>query len=654
MRTSKGLRISAAAATAATGAICALAVIPASAGAAFDPSFSTQCQGASSIAGRGASFQRTAQLAWGVEALAPDAAPAGGVGFGYATAANGGCGDFKLPAAGGSKKVTFEPRGSGDGRNAVGANTGTGLAGVRDTSVHYGAADEPPSVAQLTAANNGPDGAAGTADDAVLYTVPVAQSSVGVLVKLPDTCTVPYASHQLSRANLEGAFAGNAGFRTWGEILPAIQGADANATAACKAKSFKRIVRLDSSGTTFAFKNYLRDISPTDFKVADGNTTWPNNSGATAVVRPTSNGAGPLLDLLSTQSTDGGIGYADLGAARSRGFDTDVTGTTPSDTDSTFWVRVQRKDQTYQSPALDDKKSATDTGANCKNVTYSDVSTGGLPTVKQSWLDVTSSASAADYPLCALTYALVWEDMAKASVGHAASLPDYTQSQARGVKDFLGYVLNIGGGQKELAPAGYQALPAVTGGTTATAGSVLAIAQAAQKELTWNKSTVVDPGTGGGTGGGGTGGGGTTPTPVTTTPTPTTPTPTVPTVPAVVPTTPKPATPTTPAPAKATVKVSKAAALKGRKVTLSVSPSGAGRVSVSATTGTGKKKVTVATGSATAKKSGVLKVTLKPTSKGRKALKAGRSVKISFKVTFTNADGSKTTSTKTLKVKIKR
>lgn len=658
MRTFTSLRIGAAAATAATGAVCALAVVPASAGAAFDPSFSAQCQGASSIAGRGASFQRTAQLAWGARALAPDAADPTATGFGYATTADGGCASFKLPTAG-SNSVTFEPRGSGDGRNALGASTAAGVAGVRDTAVHFGAADEPPSAAQIAAANNGPDAAAGTADDAVLYTVPVAQSAVGVVVKLPDGCTVPYAAHQLSRANLEGAFAAAAGFTTWGDVLPAMTGADAAGTAACKAKVFKRVVRFDSSGTTFAFKNYLRDIKPADFPATLGNTAWPNNTdgSATAVARPATNGAGAQLDLLSTQTANGGIGYADLGAARSRGYDTDVAGTTPSDTDSTFWVRIERKDGAFQSPALGDTKGTANTGANCRNVTYADAGTGGLPTVKQSWLDVTASASTADYPLCALTYGLVWEDLAKAGVGRAAGKPEYTQGQARGVKDYFGYVLSIGGGQKELAPAGYQALPAVSG-TTATAGSVLAIAQAAQKELTWNRSAVVNPGTGGGgTGGGGTGGGGTPTTPVTPAPTPTTPAPApAPSVPVVVPPAPRPAVPApTPAtPAKATVRIARAAALKGRRITLSVTPSAAGRVSVSATTGTGRKKVTVATGSATAKKAGALKVTLKPTSKGRRALKAGRSVRISFKVTFTDADGSKTTVTRTIKVKIKR
>jgi hypothetical protein len=132
-------------------------------------------------------------------------------------------------------------------------------------------------------------------------------------------------------------------------------------------------------------------------------------------------------------------------------------------------------------------------------------------------------------------------------------------------------------------------------------------------------------------------------TPTTTTPTTTTPTTTTPG--------PPPKTPV----AKPKLAVSaKAVAAKGRKVTLTVSPSAAGRVTVAASTGTGKKRVTVGSGSATAKKAGSLKLTVKPSSKGKKALKAGRTAKIAFKVTFTRADGQKITVTRTIKVKIKR
>lgn len=649
MRITTGLRVGAAA----VGALSALAILPGGASAAFDGAHASQCASPASIAGRGASFQRQAQLAWGAQLLAPDPGAAEANGFGYATTPQGGCSAFAL---GGSFKVTYEPMGSGDGRKAFGASTVNANpgatppvaqeAGIRDTRIQFGGADEPPTAAQLTQANIGPDHAAGTADDAVLHTIPVAQSSVAVVVKLPAGCTVPAASRKISRVALDGAFGASVAYRTWGAILPAISG------AGCSDKPLTRVVRFDSSGTTFAFKNYLRAITLATWPTSLGNTAWPNDSGATATVRPAANGAGALLDTLSAQTTNGGIGYADLASARARGYDsaTVSVGGSPQadDADSTLWLSVERKDGAYQSPALNDLKGTATPGSNCRNVSYSDPATGKLPSTTESWATVDGTATVTDYPLCALTYALAWEDMAKASIGHAAGRPDYTQDQARAVRDYLGYALNVNGGQAALAPNGYQALPSVNSGSGAPVdGSVLAIAQAGQAKLTWNKQTVVDPGPGDGGGDpdpGNGGNGGNTNPPVVTPPGVTPPIVTPPVVkPPVV------APPTV----RANVKLGKASAGKGRVLALTVTPSGAGKLSVSATSGSGKKRIVVGSGSATAKAAGALKLTIKPTAKGRKALKAGRTVKLAVKVTFVAADGTRTTSSSTLKLKIK-
>lgn len=131
--------------------------------------------------------------------------------------------------------------------------------------------------------------------------------------------------------------------------------------------------------------------------------------------------------------------------------------------------------------------------------------------------------------------------------------------------------------------------------------------------------------------------------------TPQAPTPTTPTVP-------KAPTPTTPtAPVKPRISVAaKAVAGKGRRITVTVTPSGAGRVGVAASTGSGRNRVAVGSGGATAKKAGALKVTVSPSSKGRKALRAGRTVKVTFRVTFTAADGQRVVSSRTIKVKIRR
>jgi hypothetical protein len=656
MRTITGLRISAAAA----GAICALAVLPVGANAAFDTAHDAQCENGVTIAGIGASFQRQAHLAWGARIMAPDAADPEDNGFGVASTVNGGCASFRV---GGQQQVTFEPQGSGEGRAAMGAT------GVRNSNYQFGAADEPPTEAQLKIANEGPTTA--TTDDAVLLTVPVAQSSVAPVIKLPAGCTVPADGRQMTREILEGAFAGKAGYTLWGQVLPGIVGTD------CADKPVQRVVRFDSSGTTFALKNYLRDVNASDFPTSLGNTSWPNDTAGTptATVRPTSKGAGALLDTLNNLA-GGGIGYADLAAARNRGFDSNVLPGTitppgggapvvnpdagkPDPADTTFWVRVQGRDQQFRSPALNDTKGTTNTGSNCREAKYTDAATGKIPAVTQSWYGVNANASTAAYPLCALTYELVWQDMAKANVNLGATMPAYTQDQARSVKDYLGYVVNAGGGQAALAPNGYQGLPSIdsTSGA-AVPSSILDVAEVAQRSITWNGAPIVAPPTGGGdtggdggntggdggnTGGdGGNTGGGSTTTPVVTTPSVATPLPVAPVV---------PATPATPA---AKVTVTKAVGAKGRRIVLTVSPSAAGKLAVSATTLSGKKTVTIGKGTLTVKKGGKLVLTITPSSAGKRALKPGRTVKVTFKVTFTAKTGKKSTVTKTVKVKIKR
>lgn len=450
-------------------ASAAFVALPGSASAAFDASHDTTCEvsGAVTAAGVGASFQREAQLAWGAEVLAPNAGGPFASGFGYldvfnaSTNATGhGCADAALvstsPLVKGSTAVTYEPTGSGAGRRAFGASTVSGQAGIRNTNFVYGGADEAPTSAEIAAANEGPT--TGSSDDAVLHTIPVAQSSVAVVVKLPANCNVVAdpAERRISRTALAAAFAGTA--TTWSAVLP-----NATLTGAGCSTSVKRVVRLDSSGTSFAFKGYLESIDPTSFSGL-ANTAWPNE-GTNAVVRGAANGAGSQLDALNARA-DGGIAYADLATARDKGFDWDDDLATADD-DQTFWVYVQRSTLAYASPAVSDDQSATGSqrGSNCATTTYANTGGGALPSTTQSWFGVSANETSGGYSLCALTYGLAWERPSQANVGSAQPL--ITQDQARVARDYLGYVVEdkngLNGtpraGQSQLAAAGYQKLP---------------------------------------------------------------------------------------------------------------------------------------------------------------------------------------------------
>lgn len=457
------------------GVAAAFVAVPGSASASFGSGHVNPCQNPASIAGVGASFQRDAQLAWGATLLAPNPGGPNATGFGYldlynaSTNPNGhGCASF---AIGGGKTVSYEPKGSGDGRKAFGASTVVGEAGVRNTNYAFGGADEPPTAAQLVEANNGADHAVGGGDDAVLHTIPVAQSAVAVDVKLPAGCTLTASSttRAISRDALEGVFAARSGYTQWGQILPSIVG------PGCTTKPIQRVVRQESSGTTFAFKNYLRSIAPngsTDFPAptSANNTVWPNDSGSTAVVRPSSAGAGPLLDTLAGL-TDGGIGYADLATSRAKAFDW-VTGGSAG-ADDKVWLYVERAPVapattgTYVSPAVNNNAGVTgaNKGSKCLNVDYQDGVGGALPATTASWANVNAVSTTSDYAICALTYALAWE---RPSLANNGSLqPLLTEDQARAVRDYLAFDVDaktaIGStpvaGQSQLAAAGYQQLP---------------------------------------------------------------------------------------------------------------------------------------------------------------------------------------------------
>src|SRR5262249_56553447 len=96
----------------------------------------------------------------------------------------------------------------------------------------------------------------------------------------------------MSNVELEKVFAGED--TTWGQVFPWIAGNGQPNAAACAATPIKRVVRVDSSGTTFALKQFLASINPTRGWAGLDNTAWPNNAGGTAVVRASGPTGGAL------------------------------------------------------------------------------------------------------------------------------------------------------------------------------------------------------------------------------------------------------------------------------------------------------------------------------------------------------------------------
>ncbi|HWH93635.1 MAG TPA: hypothetical protein VNT03_07225 [Baekduia sp.] len=490
---------------AATAAGCAAAlavVVPGAAQASyFESSYSGICTNADTLNGLGASTQRSVMLdGWGATLGAPSPGGPNALGFGYDAGADyANCGVFKTAADGGSKAINYRATGSGSCTDVVGAKNSTDPRNYNDgtttvSNVAFCGTDDPPTEQQIGWAEQGPPT---HSTDGQLLTIPVAQVALAPVVRLPDGCQVADQSkRQLTRDQANLAFEGVTS--TWGDVFGTNITAEAGSgltSADCRAKVFVRVVRFDSSGSTFIFKRYLQAAShatggdsfdwrdPTEGGTL-ANNAWP--SGATSVVTAGVNGAGAQLDTLSAQSANGGIGYSDVATDRAKGYGWDYTGSAYVANDRTLWLRAQRiSNDSFVSPAVTNAQvaSGANAGANCLNVAYSNQVTSS--NLGASWFPATAVPTPTDFPICGLTYQLAWlwgldpqHSFGKVQTGS-------TEGEWRAARDFLKYELGIirpGVGPSKLAPLGYAKLPS----------DVLATAQAEANKVGWIRATT-DP-----------------------------------------------------------------------------------------------------------------------------------------------------------------
>lgn len=580
-----------------TGMVAALAP---SAQAAF----TTAACGGVAVNGRGASFQAGAQTAFSenFHSTAPGACGAGG------------------PA------ISYDPPGSGAGRAAFGEGSGT-----RDPSIRYIAFDEAPTPTQRSQIEQG---GAGTNDDGKLHVIPVAVGSIPIIVNFPNGCTIPPAlqdkadptppgnnddtentqrflagSPTTVNATWEKAWAGE--ITTWNDLVPGITG------NGCANKPIQRIVRSSSSGTTFAFKKWLKSVNPAHSWEEPGlaNTSWLNVGGAPEVQKPASGGNGPLAALVN--ATDGSIGYGDLKTDRDAGFSkTKCTTGSSGCPDDTFWVRVKNGSGQLQDPQKETLgyKDNTLTGANCDQATITGTPGGADPTLGD-WSGVSAVASTNGYAICAPTYMGVWDDASTVYCNAQAE-----QDKFRTVVDYVKSIITTDG-QNKLSGRDYSKLPTTLLGNANTGVNALDWAK------TGGSACPAPPPSGGGTPPPPSGGGVATP---------------------------PPSTPT------ASLAIASASVAKDATVTISSRVSGAGTLSGAETTtvSTKKKKksknttLTVAKVSLRVSRAGTYKLVLKPSKKTKRLLAKKRKLKVAIKVTFSPSGGGKPiTKTVTLTLK---
>jgi PBP superfamily domain len=438
--------------------------------------------------------------------------------------------------------------------------------------------------------------------------IPIAIGAITVMVNLPDGCDYSGTDQfrnrpKITNENLEKIFAGE--ITTWGAAIPGL------APQACIDAPVRRVVRLDSSGTTFSFKQLLHNIDPTQGWPGLANQDWPN---AGTVVRGDANGNGPLRDKLI--ATEGGIGYADLANARAGG---SQPFTWVDATDTTFWIPLQRRNTAeYDDPqeAVDGYQHAVSTGgttpprgANCANATVS-----GAPADSfGNWAPVDSTYSATGYNGCTLTYIMAFDDNSTVYCNSASE-----ERKARTLKDFLSRSVISTVGQNSLETTDYDQMPA----------DILAKAQAAVASIGWKKNGIsgrpcsAPPITNPGGGGGGGGGGGTT---------------------------------TPPPPAVSNVFSIASARSTSSSVRINMEFPGAGTLVVTGSCkAAGLKAIKLARKTVTIDGAGTERVTMALNSKAKKALKRKKKLSVTLKLTYTPTGGTAKTVTRKVTVKAAR
>jgi phosphate transport system substrate-binding protein len=167
--------------------------------------------------------------------------------------------------------------------------------------------------------------------------------------------------------------------------------------------------RSDESGTTGNFTQFLADYSPAwkSGPGVDKSVKWPTGTGAKG-----NDGVAGCV-----KQTKGSVGYVEQAYALQNKFST---------------AAVKNKAGNYVEPSL----QAT-----------SDAATGVTPPADLRFSTINATGDQA-YPISAVTFLLVWQDMCKAGV---------QANQAKLVKDWLGYAL--GEGQQVAPQLQYAPLP---------------------------------------------------------------------------------------------------------------------------------------------------------------------------------------------------
>jgi len=372
----------------------------------------------------------------------------------------------------------------------------------------FAATDDPPSQGELGEAET----AAGAAHLAEI-TIPVAQSPVALDMSLPTGCLIPSGSSvDISNKTLGQLFEGEnapsgkdpggiqaqGGYAidTWGALFtqlgyekvatnpPTEPGTfhDEGGSTGC-AQAITPQVRQTESGTSFVWKNYLAQVNRTVWNTfANDFVTWPTSDVVTSDPLSPPGVGTQLNDTGShlagnTAANPGSVGYtnpADAGA--NGGFTNAATASTygtgggHSASHQILWAQIQNNGTgsvaTYEDPLL-----PASTVANCETTKLIPSDRGFPYSYTDSWYgvvatdpNISADAGPSDYPICGLTYDLVWHHYSNVNL---YGKTETAQNIANTVRNLFEYI--TGQGQLDIQSHDYARFPTGFAGHVAQA-----------------------------------------------------------------------------------------------------------------------------------------------------------------------------------------
>jgi ABC-type phosphate transport system substrate-binding protein len=399
-------------------------------------------------------------------------------------------------------KITYTKTSSGEGLNEFGNNTGV-LAPKEDPTAFssgssikdvegevlddYVGTDDAPTSEQL-----GEAWAAAGAKALAEITIPVAQAPVAVILSLPAKCKLASGSEvDIDNATLgqlwegtnpanspdPGGIAAQGGYSaaTWGAFLTQLgytkitsgtptagQFLDEGGATGC-GQSIKAQVRSTESGTSFAFKNYLKQVNRTPWATyANDFVSWPTTEVLQEDGGVKNKSGGNLAS--NTALTPGSVGYANTADAAGNGaFTNKATETTfgSSAEHQILWAQIQNNGTSVSGASYEDPLLPATSIANCETSKLIPSDQGFPYSYTDSWFGVVATdpniandAEPTDYPICALTFDLVWHHYSNTKLYGKTTL---AEEVANTTHDLFEYI--TGQGQIDIQSNDYTRFP---------------------------------------------------------------------------------------------------------------------------------------------------------------------------------------------------